>query len=82
MAGLALDTGTSFCLSRSTEDLPSSSYNDDLNAEQLEKLLYSLESTENPIVTENALITLVNNVAFSAKPAIIRDLGGVPIVEN
>ncbi|EDL99423.1 similar to RIKEN cDNA 2810037C14, isoform CRA_b [Rattus norvegicus] len=50
------------------------------SAEQLEKLLYLLESTDDPIITEKALVTLGNNAAFSTNQAIIRELGGIPIV--
>lgn len=47
------------------EDLTNSSYDDVLNAEQLQKLLYLLESTEDPVIIERALVTLGNNAAFS-----------------
>ncbi|XP_036912988.1 armadillo repeat-containing protein 10 isoform X2 [Sturnira hondurensis] len=66
--------------SRSAEDLTNSSYDDVLNAEQLQKLLYLLESTEDPIIIEKALVTLGNNAAFSTNQVIIRELGGIPIV--
>nr|XP_027782167.1 armadillo repeat-containing protein 10 isoform X1 [Marmota flaviventris] len=66
--------------SRSAEDLTSDSCDDVLNAEQLQKLLYLLESTEDPVIMERALVTLGNNAAFSANQAIIRELGGIPIV--
>ncbi|XP_064230837.1 armadillo repeat-containing protein 10 isoform X2 [Aotus nancymaae] len=68
--------------SKSAEDLTDGSYDDVLNAEQLQKLLYLLESTEDPIIIEKALITLGNNAAFSVNQAIIRQLGGIPIVGN
>eukprot|EP00074_Homo_sapiens_P091444 XP_016868176.1 armadillo repeat-containing protein 10 isoform X6 [Homo sapiens] len=64
------------------EDLTDGSYDDVLNAEQLQKLLYLLESTEDPVIIERALITLGNNAAFSVNQAIIRELGGIPIVAN
>ncbi|XP_063497639.1 armadillo repeat-containing protein 10 isoform X6 [Symphalangus syndactylus] len=64
------------------EDLTVGSYDDVLNAEQLQKLLYLLESTEDPVIIERALITLGNNAAFSVNQAIIRELGGIPIVGN
>uniref|UniRef100_A0A8C2RB68 Armadillo repeat-containing domain-containing protein n=1 Tax=Capra hircus TaxID=9925 RepID=A0A8C2RB68_CAPHI len=66
--------------SRSAEDLTSGSYDDTLNAEQVQKLLYLLESTEDPIIIERALVTLGNNAAFSANQIVIRELGGIPIV--
>ncbi|XP_063093791.1 armadillo repeat-containing protein 10 isoform X2 [Cavia porcellus] len=65
---------------RLTSDLTNGSYNDVLNAEQLRKLLYLLESTEDPIITEKALVTLGNSAAFSTNQAIIRELGGIPII--
>uniref|UniRef100_A0A8C0XND1 Armadillo repeat-containing protein 10 n=1 Tax=Castor canadensis TaxID=51338 RepID=A0A8C0XND1_CASCN len=68
--------------SRSAEDLTNASYDDVLNAEQLQKLLYLLESTEDPVIIERALVTVGNNAAFSANQAIIRELGGIPIVGN
>lgn len=52
-------------LSSYTEDLTDSPYDEVLNAEQLEKLLYLLESTDDPIIVEKALVTLGNNAAFS-----------------
>ncbi|KAM5189427.1 armadillo repeat-containing protein 10 isoform 2-T2 [Callospermophilus lateralis] len=61
-------------------DLTSDSCDDVLNAEQLQKLLYLLESTEDPVIMERALVTLGNNAAFSANQAVIRELGGIPIV--
>ncbi|XP_048195828.1 armadillo repeat-containing protein 10 [Perognathus longimembris pacificus] len=66
--------------SRSAEDLTNASYDDVLNAAQLKKLLYLLESTEDPVLIEKALVTLGNNAAFSANQTIIRELGGIPIV--
>lgn len=53
-------------LSSYAEDLTDRSYDEILNAEQLEKLLYLLESTNDPIIVEKALVTLGNNAAFSA----------------
>ncbi|XP_011363507.1 armadillo repeat-containing protein 10 isoform X3 [Pteropus vampyrus] len=62
------------------EDLTNGSCDDVLNAEQLQKLLYLVESTEDPVIIERALVTLGNNAAFSANQVIIRELGGIPIV--
>lgn len=97
-AGLVLGAGACYCIyrltrgprrggrrlrpSRSAEDLTDGSYDDILNAEQLKKLLYLLESTDDPVITEKALVTLGNNAAFSTNQAIIRELGGIPIVGN
>ncbi|XP_075414620.1 armadillo repeat-containing protein 10 [Tenrec ecaudatus] len=66
--------------SPSIEDLTDCSCDDVLNAEQLKKLLYLLESTEDPGILEGALVTLGNSAAFSTNQAIIRELGGIPIV--
>ncbi|XP_076788242.1 armadillo repeat-containing protein 10 isoform X2 [Arvicanthis niloticus] len=96
-AGLVLGASACYCIYRLTRgprrggrrlhpsrsaDLTNGSYDDILNAEQLEKLLYLLESTNDPIITEKALVTLGNNAAFSTNQAIIRELGGIPIVGN
>uniref|UniRef100_A0A2K6FG41 Armadillo repeat containing 10 n=1 Tax=Propithecus coquereli TaxID=379532 RepID=A0A2K6FG41_PROCO len=62
--------------------LTNGSYDEVLNAEQLQKLLYLLESTEDPVIIERALVTVGNNAAFSVNQAIIRELGGIPIVGN
>ncbi|XP_077603110.1 armadillo repeat-containing protein 10 [Crocuta crocuta] len=61
--------------SRSAEDLTDGSYDDILNVDQLQKLLYLLESTDDPIIIERALVTLGNNAAFSANQVI-----GIPII--
>lgn len=53
-------------LSSYAEDLTDGSYDEVLNAKQLEKLLYLLELTDDPIIVEKALVTLGNNAAFSA----------------
>ncbi|XP_037367043.1 armadillo repeat-containing protein 10 [Talpa occidentalis] len=66
--------------SESAEDLTNGSCDDVLNPEQLQKLLYLLESTEDPIIIERALVTVGNNAAFSANQVTIRELGGIPIV--
>ncbi|XP_057614720.1 armadillo repeat-containing protein 10 isoform X1 [Chionomys nivalis] len=87
-AGLVLGAGACYCIywltrgprrgrrrlrpSRSAEDLTDSSYDEVLNAEQLEKLLYLLESTDDPIIVEKALVTLGNNAAFSTNQLGIR----------
>uniref|UniRef100_A0A8C2N5U5 Armadillo repeat containing 10 n=1 Tax=Cricetulus griseus TaxID=10029 RepID=A0A8C2N5U5_CRIGR len=97
-AGLVLGAGACYCIyrltrgprpggrklrpSRSAEDLTDGSYDEVLNAKQLEKLLYLLELTDDPIIVEKALVTLGNNAAFSANQAIIRELGGIPIIGN
>ncbi|KAM6201166.1 armadillo repeat-containing protein 10 isoform 2-T2 [Rhynchocyon petersi] len=60
--------------SRSAEDLTDGSYDEGLNAEQLQKLLYLLESTEDPALTERALVTLGNNAAFSANQVYVNQV--------
>ncbi|KAM5236864.1 armadillo repeat-containing protein 10 [Ctenodactylus gundi] len=95
-ASLVLGAGACYCIYRltrsrrrggrrlrpslSAEDLTNGSHDDVLNAEQLQKLLYLLESTEDPVIIERVLVTLGNSAAFSANQAIIRELGGIPIV--
>uniref|UniRef100_A0A667GPT1 Armadillo repeat containing 10 n=1 Tax=Lynx canadensis TaxID=61383 RepID=A0A667GPT1_LYNCA len=74
------DRGLRLHPSRSAEDLTDGSYDDILNVDQLQKLLYLLESTDDPIIIERALVTLGNNAAFSANQVIIRELGGIPII--
>ncbi|XP_006900873.1 PREDICTED: armadillo repeat-containing protein 10-like [Elephantulus edwardii] len=91
-AGLVLGAGACYCLyllararrrpSRSAEDLTNGLYDESLSAEQLQKLLYLLDSTEDPAIIERALVTLGNNAAFSANHIVIRELGGIPIVGN
>ncbi|XP_044101805.1 armadillo repeat-containing protein 10 isoform X2 [Neovison vison] len=66
--------------SRSAEDLTNGSHDDVLSVDQLQKLLYLLESTDDPVIIERALVTLGNNAAFSANQVIIRELGGIPVI--
>ncbi|XP_035581708.1 armadillo repeat-containing protein 10-like [Zalophus californianus] len=66
--------------SRSTEDLTNGSYDDVLNIDQLQKLLYLLESIDDAVITERPLVTLGNNAAFSANQVIICELCGIPII--
>ncbi|XP_008684374.2 armadillo repeat-containing protein 10 [Ursus maritimus] len=66
--------------SHSAEDLTSGSYDDVLNVDQLQKLLYLLESTDDPVIIERALVTLGNNAAFSTNQVIIRELDGIPVI--
>ncbi|XP_046951353.1 armadillo repeat-containing protein 10 isoform X2 [Lynx rufus] len=65
------DRGLRLRPSRSAEDLTDGSYDDILNVDQLQKLLYLLESTDDPIIIERALVTLGNNAAFSANQVYI-----------
>ncbi|XP_055974564.1 armadillo repeat-containing protein 10 [Sorex fumeus] len=66
--------------SKSAENLTTDSCDNILNAEQLQKLLYLLEFTEDPEMIERALVTVGNNAAFSTNQVIIRELGGIPII--
>lgn len=69
-------------LSSYAEELTDGPYDEVLNAEQLEKLLYLLEATDDPIIVEKALVTLGNNAAFSTNqvsllfPTAVVVLGG------
>ncbi|XP_007532748.1 armadillo repeat-containing protein 10 [Erinaceus europaeus] len=74
------DRGHRLRPTRSAEDLTNCSCDDVLNAEQLQKLLYLLQSAEDPIIIEKALVTVGNSAAFSVNQVIIRELGGIPIV--
>ncbi|CAD7686354.1 unnamed protein product [Nyctereutes procyonoides] len=71
--GLVLQASACYCIYKlMREDLTNGSYDDVLNVDQLQKLLYLLE----------ALVTLGNNAGFSANQVIIRELGGIPIIES
>ncbi|KAM7121346.1 armadillo repeat-containing protein 10 isoform 4-T4 [Molossus nigricans] len=63
-----------FSMSVGREDLTNGSYDDVLNAEQLQKLLYLLELTEDPIIIEKALVTVGNNAAFSANQVYVHQV--------
>ncbi|KAJ7329561.1 hypothetical protein JRQ81_015735 [Phrynocephalus forsythii] len=60
-------------------DLLNKSSND-LKACHIQNLLHLLESTEDPSVQEQILITLSNSAAFSVNQDIIRNLGGLSVV--
>nr|XP_020645625.1 armadillo repeat-containing protein 10 [Pogona vitticeps] len=59
-------------------DLPNSSH--DLKACHIQNLIHLLESTEDPSVQEQILITLSNSAAFSVNQDLIRNLGGLSVV--
>ncbi|NWI17587.1 ARM10 protein, partial [Crypturellus soui] len=46
----------------------------------LQKLLHLLQSTDDPLIQEQALITLSNRAAFSVNHDIIRNLDGISII--
>ncbi|XP_053261958.1 armadillo repeat-containing protein 10 isoform X2 [Podarcis raffonei] len=63
---------------RQDVDLPKSSH--DLEAHHIQNLVRLLDSTKDPTIQEQALITLSNSAAFSANQDIIRNLGGLIVV--
>ncbi|NXY84010.1 ARM10 protein, partial [Alcedo cyanopectus] len=46
----------------------------------LQKLLQLLQATDDPLIQEQALITLSNSAAFSVNQDIVRNLGGLPVI--
>nr|XP_034983606.1 armadillo repeat-containing protein 10 [Zootoca vivipara] len=59
-------------------DLPKPSH--DLEAHHIQNLIRLLDSTKDPTIQEQALVTLSNSAAFSANQDIIRNLGGLIVV--
>ncbi|XP_054843969.1 armadillo repeat-containing protein 10 isoform X2 [Eublepharis macularius] len=55
---------------------------DGLEANHIQGLIYLLESVEDPIIQERALIALSNSAAFSANQDIIRNVGGLSVIGN
>ncbi|XP_077194203.1 armadillo repeat-containing protein 10 isoform X2 [Paroedura picta] len=53
---------------------------DGLEANHIQSLIYLLESMEDPLIQEQALITLGNSAAFSINQDIIRNLGGLSVI--
>ncbi|XP_043824381.1 armadillo repeat-containing protein 10 isoform X2 [Dromiciops gliroides] len=53
-----------------------------LEAQHLKKLICLLESTEDPLIREKALITLGNSAAFSINQDIIHNLDGLLVIGN
>ncbi|KAM8977977.1 armadillo repeat-containing protein 10 [Sarcophilus harrisii] len=53
-----------------------------LNTQCLKKIICLLESTEDPLIRERALITLGNCAAFSVNQDIIRNLDGLSVIGN
>lgn len=41
-----------------------------------------MESTDDSIIVEKGLITLINHVAFLTNQSIIHELGGISIIEK
>ncbi|XP_042324612.1 armadillo repeat-containing protein 10 isoform X2 [Sceloporus undulatus] len=59
-------------------DLSNSTH--DFGADDIRNLIHLLESTEDPAIQEQVLITLSNSAAFSVNQDIIRNLGGLSVV--
>ncbi|XP_005148491.2 armadillo repeat-containing protein 10 [Melopsittacus undulatus] len=51
-----------------------------MDADALQKLIYLLHATDDPLIQEQALITLGNSAAFSVNQDIIRNLGGLSVI--
>ncbi|XP_065522722.1 armadillo repeat-containing protein 10 [Lathamus discolor] len=51
-----------------------------MDADALQKLIYLLHATDDPLIQEQALITLSNSAAFSVNQDIIRNLGGLSVI--
>ncbi|XP_025953463.2 armadillo repeat-containing protein 10 isoform X1 [Dromaius novaehollandiae] len=51
-----------------------------MDADDLQKLIHLLQSTDDPLIQEQALITLSNSAAFSVNQDIIRNLDGLSII--
>ncbi|XP_059581824.1 armadillo repeat-containing protein 10 isoform X1 [Alligator mississippiensis] len=66
------------CERRSDGDLPKST--DSLDANHLQKLIQLLESTDDPLIQEQILVTLSNSAAFSVNQDIIRNLDGLSVI--
>ncbi|XP_008640780.2 PREDICTED: armadillo repeat-containing protein 10, partial [Corvus brachyrhynchos] len=57
---------------------PVSTHTTDVDA--LQKLIHLLQATDDPLIQEQALITLSNSAAFSVNQDIIRNLDGVSVI--
>ncbi|XP_009979271.1 PREDICTED: armadillo repeat-containing protein 10, partial [Tauraco erythrolophus] len=51
-----------------------------MDADALQKLIHLLQATDDPLIQEQALITLSNSAAFSVNQDIIRNLDGLCII--
>ncbi|XP_030336821.1 armadillo repeat-containing protein 10 isoform X2 [Strigops habroptila] len=51
-----------------------------MDADALQKLIYLLQATDDPLIQEQALITLGNSAAFSVNQDIIRNLDGLSVI--
>lgn len=60
------------------EEIPPSPHS--MDADALQKLIHLLKATDDPLIQEQALITLSNSAAFSVNQDIIRNLGGLSVI--
>ncbi|XP_050179605.1 armadillo repeat-containing protein 10 isoform X2 [Myiozetetes cayanensis] len=51
-----------------------------MDADALQKLIHLLQATDDPLIQEQALITLSNSAAFSVNQDIIRSLDGLSVI--
>ncbi|KAM6094535.1 armadillo repeat-containing protein 10 isoform 2-T2 [Chlamydotis macqueenii] len=51
-----------------------------MDADALQKLIHLLQATDDPLIQEQALITLSNSAAFSVNQDIIRNLDGLSVI--
>ncbi|OXB71778.1 UNVERIFIED_CONTAM: hypothetical protein H355_005667 [Colinus virginianus] len=51
-----------------------------MDADALQKLIHLLKATDDPLIQEQALITLSNSAAFSVNQDLIRNLGGLSVI--
>ncbi|XP_021240208.1 armadillo repeat-containing protein 10 isoform X2 [Numida meleagris] len=61
-----------------TEESPPSPHS--VDADALQKLIHLLKATDDPLIQEQALITLSNSAAFSVNQDIIRNLDGLSVI--
>ncbi|XP_035405203.1 armadillo repeat-containing protein 10 [Cygnus atratus] len=91
-AGLVLGAAACYCLWRRaagggrrrgppavTEKSPPESPHT-MDADALQKLIHLLQATDDPLIQEQALITLSNSAAFSVNQDIIRNLDGLSVI--
>ncbi|XP_072205905.1 armadillo repeat-containing protein 10 isoform X2 [Excalfactoria chinensis] len=60
------------------EEIPPSPHS--MDADALQKLIHLLKTTDDPLIQEQALITLSNSAAFSVNQDIIRNLDGLSVI--
>ncbi|KAM6091626.1 armadillo repeat-containing protein 10 isoform 2-T2 [Theristicus caerulescens] len=87
-AAIVLGAGACYCLWRlaagaargppSDNSPPVSTHT--MDADALQKLIHLLQATDDPLIQEQALITLSNSAAFSVNQDIIRNLDGLSVI--